>query len=199
MSPSFFHKNNDICLNISARIHRPNTYALCLLSSLNSLYNSTRYESAVLADFNIDYNQIHDPNSPAKRLDDIASVFGLSQTIKLPTRITDASATCIDLLFTNVTDYKAGAAIVSVADHLLNYIAIGKQKSNNHHRFVTSRNFKNMNEDNLRADLQYVPWHVIESFTDINDAWHAWKCLFTDVVNSHAQISSPEETQGPMV
>ena len=36
-----------------------------------------------------------------------------------------------------------------------------------------------------------IPWSVIESFDDLNDAVSAWNTLFIDVANRHAPIKKP--------
>ena len=33
-----------------------------------------------------------------------------------------------------------------------------------------------------------IPWSVVESFDDLNDAVSAWNTLFVDVANRHAPI-----------
>lgn len=37
-------------------------------------------------------------------------------------------------------------------------------------------------------DLQAVPWSIINSFEDINDAISTWYTLFLDVVNMHVPL-----------
>ena len=143
--------------------------------------------TVITGDFNIDYENASE-NANVMRLNDIANAYGFQQTIKLPTRITEESETCIDLTFTNAPAFTSGVGIVSIADHLMNYIILGKSNIPHHHRFIYSRNFKKVNEQNLIEDLKKVPWHMIECFEDIEDSWHAWKCLFNNVVNEHAPL-----------
>ena len=78
--------------------------------------------------------------------------------------------------------------MVSVADHLMNFIILDSKSNKPNHRFVTSRNFKRLDVNQFLQDLYLVPWHIIECFDNINDAWMAWKLLFDDVVNSHAPL-----------
>ena len=159
-----------------------------LAEELFTMLDSKSSTSIITGDFNINYNILHERNSPARKLDDIAAAHGFKQTIKLPTRITETTTTCIDLTFTNAPNFTAGVAIVSVADHLLNYINIGRRPTQSNHRYIMSRNFRKLDTDKLLEDLKQIPWNVTECFNSVNDAWHAWKCLYTDVINTHAPL-----------
>ena len=48
------------------------------------------------------------------------------------------------------------------------------------------RSYKNFDADKFRKDLAQVPWSVCEVFGDPNDAWHAWKSMFTPILDEHA-------------
>ena len=81
----------------------------------------------------------------------------------------------------------------------MNFIVLGRTNIPNHHRFVMSRNFKNLDKSELKSDLEKVPWHVIECFNDIEDAWHSWKCLFTDIINKHAPLRKFRAPKSPKI
>ena len=53
----------------------------------------------------------------------------------------------------------------------------------------TFRQMKNTNFELLNRDLSYAPWHVGHIFTDIDDKYDYWKCLFDSVVDDHAPIT----------
>jgi len=103
-------------------------------------------------------------------------------------RIANSSSTIIDLTITNVKNYTAGVGVISVADHLMNFIILDSKFTKPNHRFVTSRNFKRLDTKKFLDDLTLVPWYIIECFDNINDTWMAWKFLFDDVVNHHAPL-----------
>ena len=67
-------------------------------------FENSDLDLIVTGDFNIDYTHIDDPSSRASNLNDIITTYGLSQVIKVPTRITDSSATIIDLTLKNVNN-----------------------------------------------------------------------------------------------
>ena len=50
------------------------------------------------------------------------------------------------------------------------------------------RSFKHYNKEDFQRDIAIVPWSVIESSDDINDAVGAWNNLFVDVANQNAPL-----------
>ena len=119
------------------------------------------FDIVITGDFNIDFTHVDDPSSAARTLNDITSTYGLSQVINAPTRITDSSATIIDLTLTNIKNYSSGVGVVSVADHLMNFIILDSKFNRPNHRFITSRNFKKLDPLKFVTDLTLVPWHII--------------------------------------
>lgn len=57
-----------------------------------------------------------------------------------------------------------------------------------HARICAARSFKRYNKEKFRSEVADIPWSVVESFDDLNDAVSAWNTLFVDVVNRHAPI-----------
>lgn len=151
--------------------------------------DNSNLDSVICGDFNIDYQKINQDGSPASTLNSIISAYNFTQTINQLTRVTEKSSTTIDLTLTNcVNKITSGVAIVSVADHLMNFAIYGDKKTIHHHKYVTSRNYKKMNENKLLQDLQRVPWSTIEIIDDIDEAWSIWKSLFRQVIDQHAPI-----------
>jgi hypothetical protein len=52
--------------------------------------------------------------------------------------------------------------------------------------------YSNLNTNSFVADLNNVPWHVIENEDDIDNAVLSWNTLFTEVANSHAPVKNVE-------
>ena len=67
------------------------------------------------------------------------SDYEFSQVIDAPTRITKNSQSCINLIFTNVEAFTSGVAVVSVADHLMNYLIMGSSPNYSPHRYIFTR------------------------------------------------------------
>ena len=121
-------------------------------------------------DFNIDYNHVTERGTDANKLETVSQAYGFQHFINVPTRITDQTNTC--MTFANTPLFTAGVGLVSVADHLLNFITIGNKSVPARHRCVVLRNFKLLNEKKLVQDLKTVPWHVMECVSNVDDAWY---------------------------
>lgn len=50
------------------------------------------------------------------------------------------------------------------------------------------RSFKNFDEAQYMKDLEYIPFHVAEVFTDLNDSYWFLNKMFVDVLNDHAPL-----------
>lgn len=44
--------------------------------------------------------------------------------------------------------------------------------------------------DTFLKDLNYVPWSIIESTNDVNDALHLWESLFKSIADEHAPMQT---------
>ena len=87
--------------------------------------DQTKHDSIIAGDLNTDFLKIDAPGSQAKRLNNISQAYNYKQVINRPTRITEHSKTIIDLTFTNIDhQISHGVALVSVADHLMNFLVI---------------------------------------------------------------------------
>jgi hypothetical protein len=75
-----------------------------------------------------------------------------------------------------------------LSDHFPICVNLGGRSANNAHHTIKYRSCTAFDEQGFLTDLQYVPWHVTETFEDPNDAIGAWLNLFLDVVNHHAPL-----------
>ena len=50
------------------------------------------------------------------------------------------------------------------------------------------RSFKHYNKEEFIKDIAAIPWSILESFDDINDALGIWNDLFVDGSNRHAPL-----------
>ena len=192
-----FPNRKPVIVNVLYRHPQTPVSFLDKIEELFKHLDSLKANVVITGDFNLDFSGRKTLDGCAKKLDDIAKAYGFLQTISSPTRITESTATCIDLTFTNLQSYTAGVGIVSIADHLMNFIVLGRSNSPSHHRFVISRNFKNLDKAKFLNDLKEVPWHIIECFNDIEDAWYSWKVLFSEVINQHAPLRKFRAPKSP--
>jgi hypothetical protein len=153
--------------------------------------DSSSTENMAIGDFNIDFNLKNDAHSKAARLDALINDYGYKQHTEAYTRITPVSKTIIDLCVSNIqSQVISGVAAVSVADHLLNYIVLASNHGTQQHTYVTSRNLNRVNFDELKRNLAYASWSVIESFDNIDDCWNARKSIFNSVIDVHCPLKT---------
>ena len=157
---------------------------------LLSRIDQTHMDSIITGDFNVDFKHVESTGSLAHIVNNISLSYNFKQVISQPTRVNERSSTIIDLTFTNIeSKISHGVAVVSVADHLMNFLVIHMKKEPIHrHKYVSSRNYRRLNSNNLLHDLNAIPWSVVETFDDVDDAWYAWKSLFVNIINTHAPI-----------
>ena len=84
--------------------------------------DNTNKQLLVLGDMNCDYFK-NPPDSHTQKLQFLSSIYQLQQLISEPTRVTNMSATLIDLIFTNESHNisKSGVIHIGVSDHSLIY------------------------------------------------------------------------------
>ncbi len=126
----------------------------------------------------------------ARKLMQISRLYGLNQLIEEPTRVTEHTSTAIDLIFVNNSHrfVSHGVQNFGASDHSVIFAIIkaGICKAPAEIREV--RSFKRYNREHFCKDIAGIPWSVVESFDDINDAVSAWNNLFIDVANRHAPL-----------
>ncbi|CAB4024977.1 Hypothetical predicted protein [Paramuricea clavata] len=146
-------------------------------------------EVIIMSDINIDFLK---PNSIPKQWVDIIESYNLTQLIKVPTRVTNSSKTCIDhIYFTNPEHVRATkVATISISDHFpVCYSRSRNSVTRIHkHSSIKYRSYKNFNQSAFLEDLTLVPWNVFESFDDPNDALDCWEKLFLEVVEKHPPL-----------
>ena len=143
----------------------------------------------ILGDMNCDYSK-NLPESHTKKLQFISCAYQLEQLILEPTRVTNISATQVDLLLTNDTRNiaQSGVIRISLSDHSLIYVVRKFSIPKRRHVLKQVRNLKHFEEDFI-SDLQNIPWREIESLEDPNIAWKKWESNFNEVLNRHAPFT----------
>ena len=98
---------------------------------------------------------VADGNS--SKLINVYEIFGLSQLITEPTRVTAQSQSLIDLCITNTSDkiVRSGAMPLGISDHSLVYLI-----RKTHYtipgcvKIISTWSFKNFNEEEFLADIE---------------------------------------------
>ena len=104
--------------------------------------------------------------------------------------MTEFTSTAIDLVFVNNTHriVSHGVQEFGASDHSVTFVVKKAGVCKAHLEIRDVRSFKHYNKNHFRRDIASVPWSVIESFDDINDAVVAWNNLFIDVANQHTPL-----------
>jgi len=157
-----------------------------MLTKIDTEFN----EYYILGDLNCD---LLSPNNPqARRLENLAELFQLTQLINEPTRITEKTRTLIDVILTNTPTrvVQSGVIHIGISDHSLVYTIrkIGISTTRNSHNMISYRSKKHFNIDKFINDLNSVPWENLDNLENPDDMWNTWKKSFLSVLDSHAPI-----------
>ena len=156
-----------------------------LLGKLDSL----DIEYYILGDLNCNMDTPTDNDT--RNLTSITDVYGLHQLITEPTRITEKSATLIDVIFTNCPDKVScsGVRHIGISDHsiVFAYRKLTINGLDKGHTSICYRNFRNFDRDKFRNDVATQDWDCVNNFShDPNRMWLEWKGLFSTTIDKHA-------------
>ena len=124
----------------------------------------------------------------SSHLTNIFDIYGLSQLITEPTRVTLVSKTLIDLCITNSPEKVSNSGVIhlGISDHSLVFMT----RKVHHDRFcprtIEMRQFKHFQKNKFLNDLEQMPWSNIDLCSDPNDMWHEWKQMFVSCMDKHA-------------
>lgn len=146
-----------------------------------------------MGDFNIDMLKLDN-------LDYFFSVlesFNLKQIIETPTRITQTTATLIDLILVGREEkvVEKGVVDCQISDHQLIYCMIKVTGKRNGPEMRTYRNFKNFNYGAFETDLFNTPFYNIFDLNDINDKVSYLSTNLMNLFDQHAPIITSRVTK----
>ena len=199
---------SDIYEAIVVEIFKPNSQPFCIVAVyrppgtedeffcyFEDVIKSLDFENKeiiVIGDMNCNY-LAESRNSELINLTEISEVYQLTQIINKPTRITVTSKSLIDLIFTNQESRVVSHGVIDcgISDHCLVYVVRKiAVPTNNRHKYITTRSFKNFNSSFFIQELQSLPWGDIEFLDSPDEMWDVWKQLFTSVANKHAPLKT---------
>ena len=137
----------------------------------------------ILGDLNCNLLNSSDPASQA--LVNFCTSFNLSQMITQPTRVTESSATLIDVILTSHENLIIDTKVMpsSISDHDLIYAVLKLKRQRPNPVYITTRIFKNYQQDDFLRDISMVPWCIVDCFDDIDDRVYALNTLFSEVLD----------------
>ena len=160
---------------------------------LSSLFEATStLTSTVLyaGDFNADLSQPDKPPTDGRTLLDLLDIFNLHCLITKPTRKTKTTQTTLDLILTNNKTKSVASGVVDthISDHSLVYTILRSSAPRARSRKICFRSLKNFSQENFVRDMQFVPFHIIDLFDELDDKAYAFEQLFLGVINEHAPM-----------
>ncbi|OWF35649.1 hypothetical protein KP79_PYT26075 [Mizuhopecten yessoensis] len=170
-----------ICVTV---VYRPQGELVDWYDSILKKLSTEINNLVLLGDFIVD-------ELKSSRLKDLMISHDLHQQITTPTRVTKDSRTLIDHIYTSnsIGHVESGVIPFGCSDqHLVYAIRNLRGGSLKCHKTIQYRKFKDVNLENLSADMQQVPWSSFEAFVDIDDVWAAFKDLFLGVIDKHAPL-----------
>ena len=127
--------------------------------------------------------------SKTKNLLRLFEDFNMQNVIAEPTRITYTTKSLIDLIVTTKVDVVrcTGVMPLGISDHCQVYATLKLGSKRPTPKIIRTRNFKNFNAANFKADIEKIPFHILEIFHHKDDALWGWEQLFKDVCNARSR------------
>ena len=118
-------------------------------------------------------------------------IYGLTQLITEPTRVTQYSRTLIDLCLTNSPDKISNSGVVNIG--ISDHCAIFLTRKISHfrsfvHKTAEVPQLNNFNEDEFLRDFCINEWNRDSMLNNPNVMWNFWKHLLMSVIDKHAPL-----------
>ena len=156
--------------------------------------NDEHKKTYIFGDFNFDLFNI-DRNNNVRNFINMMQGNNLFSMINRATRVTGASATLIDNIFTN--DYmnckRNGIIYQNISDHFpifsfFNYTDTEEMNNNNINNSFTKIKFRNFSNENInlfKMKLEEVDWSLILSSNDVNVAFDNFNLIFINMFEKY--------------
>ena len=128
-----------------------------------------------------------------RRYKEFCSMYGLSQSIDCPTRITSNTFTLIDHILTNTQENISQSDVIdtAISDHFLIYCTRKTPKAKyNRHKEVTFRSLKNYSPDVYKRTLERVSFPNYENFDNPDVAHSDFITRLDCVINAIAPFKT---------
>ena len=122
--------------------------------------------------------------------------MGFHPLITKPTRITSYSATLIDNIFTNDSEFRAksGIIITDISDHPPVFTcSTGKYKKKYYAKKISQRNMTEKNA--FLNELCKTDWTSTMHSTDVNNCYNDFIKTFIRILNKHCPIETRNQQQ----
>eukprot|EP00795_Rhopilema_esculentum_P004074 gene4075-20254_t len=142
----------------------------------------------VLGDLNL--NRLQPESTEGKILIGLEEVHNLQCMIERPTRVTDKTQTLIDVILTNIPDnfQLSGELDSGLSDHFMTFGLMNTRIKQHKRKIITFRSKKNLNHEELKKDIEAMPWQVTETFDSVDDKCHFWHELISQIIDKHLPL-----------
>ena len=149
-------------------------------------------EVCLLGDVNCDL-LTENPTCYTVKMCEIAVKYNLKQLITEATRITETSRTLIDHIYVSCHDKVTKSGVLKsgiISDHFIVYSILDKERKSvkHRHKYSVGRQYKNLDVNQFKSDLQNVDWRNVKKHKDINNAVNEFESIFLEIANRHAPI-----------
>ena len=129
-------------------------------------------------------------NAMSSKINDMCTYLQLKQVIGEPTRVTNNSKTCIDLIFipTEKSDFKAGAMSIGISDHSLIFLEFGTEPVRKKPEIKHIRSFRKFDKIAFANDGKKLDWKDVFCANQIEIKWSIFKDMFLRLCDIHAPI-----------
>lgn len=174
-----------------------------LLGCLTDLENSIStflpsYDMLVFgSDFNVD---LLTNNNSKIVLMNFFEKYGLHQTVKVPTRITNSNSSLIDIIVTSCSDMITDTETLlmdDISDHCLVTCKVNVQRKTAGVRFSTFRDYKNFNLVEFDHDMYNMDFDKIFVLHEVDDIVNHFTKLVTYLFDKHAPYKKVRFTKPP--
>ena len=123
--------------------------------------------------YNCDFSFQGDPDNILHRntikLRSIFETFNMHNMIQEATKSTISSRTLLDLFVTTTKDLISSSGVFPLSDHDLIYATIRLKNKRPPPKFIKTRNYKRMDEEKFKHDLECTPFHIVSIFEEPDD------------------------------
>lgn len=154
---------------------------------VNMMDSVTRHNNKVLilGDFNYDLMK------PQPAWESTVSLFGLSQLIQSPTRITPTTSTLLDHIYTNDPSIICDTSVsnISISDHSPVICSVPDKlpkAGSKGHTTIEYQSFKHFDKNSFSVDLHFTPFNNVLQCTDATTALNMFYDMFKPIIDKHA-------------
>ena len=160
---------------LSLNAYRPPNSQIEFLDKIEVLFQNLdkeHKELIIVGDLNCDFLSNNISNH-TKRFNDIVNIFQLTQLIDQPTRITEKTASLLDVALVNNPENISHSEVlhVGISDHSLIYVCRKISFVKNYPKFVESIHFKNYIQRDFNQDLYHALFNLNWEINYPNMLW----------------------------